>query len=329
MSLGPYQIRLKPGTENTEAYELYLRGRFSAAKWTRGGITEAREDFQQAIAKDPKYALAYAALADSYRYYDLPRKEAGQKAREAAMKALEIDSTLGAAHASLAQVKYMADWEWPGADAEFQRAIELSPSYVEAHHMYSHYLLSVGRIEESLAQSKRALELDPLSQSINVHLGAHYLTSRQFDNAIAQYRKTLEMFPEYAEAHHQLGWAYEAKGSYEQAVAEFEKAMLLSGESADKVAALRRAYLASGIQGYWRKRIELALDRSKHAYVPAESIAGDYALLGEKDQAFAWLGKAYEQHSDLLVGLKGDYHLDNLHSDPRYQDLLRRIGFPP
>ncbi len=318
----------KRSTVDPQAYQLYLRGLYHREKWTAEGMKVARDYYQQAIKRDPNFALAQVALAGTYRYPDLPRDQAIQKAKEATLQALKIDETLGEAHASLAEVKLRADWDWVGAEKEYKLALELAPGYAEGHHLYSHYLLAASRFGESLIESQRALALDPLSPPMNVHLGYHYYFIREYDRAIAQYRKAIEMFPDYAEGHRQLGWAYVATGSYEQGVAEYEKANALSGVSQETISALRKAFAASGIRGYWRRELESALEQSKHGYVDPIPIAQRFANLGETDQAFAWLQRAYDERSVDLIELNNYSDFEMMHSDPRYQVLVRRIGIP-
>jgi len=319
-------------TENIEAYQLYFQGRYHFATWTEERTKLPRAHFERALEQDPNYALAYAGLADSYvfGYRDDPDpKEARQKGRAAAMKALEIDSTLGEAHAALAQVKFMDDWDWAGADEEFKRAIELSPAYTEAHHMYSHLLLGAGRIEESLTQSERFLELDPQSPAANLHMAYHYLASRQYEHAIRQLQKTLVMDPNYRDGHRWLGKAYYQKGMYGEAFEEFLKERMLSGSSTEEIAALRQSYAASGIKGYWQKRIEQLEKEAKHKHISAYIRAAPYAQLGEKDKAFELLEKAYEEHDSALLDLREELYFDPLRSDQRFSSLVRRIGLTP
>jgi DNA-binding winged helix-turn-helix (wHTH) protein/TolB-like protein/Flp pilus assembly protein TadD len=317
-------------TENAEVYQLYLKGRYSWEKWSQDGSKQAVEYFEEAIKRDPNYALAYSGLADAYIFgagTGLPQKEAHQRAREAAMKALALDPRLGEAHASLAIVLLYDDWDFSGAEREFKRAIELSPSYAEAHHVYSHYLLLMGRIEESLAESKKLLELDPVSETPIGHLGSVYLYTRQYDEAIQQFQKALQLYPDATE-HALVGHAYYQKGMFREAVEEYLKDLAQSGFTPDKIAALREAFGKSGIKGYLQKRIE-QLKAGPQPEGEAITIAGFYAQLGDKDQAFQWLEKAYAEHSDGLVRLKEELAFDNLRSDPRFTDLLRRIGLAP
>ncbi len=231
-----------PQAVNPEAYEAYLKGRYFIEKWTEEGTRVGREYFEQAIQKDPNYALAYAGLADSYVWgrAGFPPEEALRRARAAATKALQLDSTLGEPHAALAQIKFVNDWDWAGAEAEFKRAIELNPNDTNALHMYSHYLLSMGHIQESFDVSKRALEHDPVSPTMQLHLGFHYLTAKQYDLAIPQYLKVLQADPSLPDAHNQLAVAYRQKGLLDQSVAEYLQVETILGVTSDQIRAVFR-----------------------------------------------------------------------------------------
>jgi serine/threonine-protein kinase len=321
-------------SENTEAYQLYLMGRYFWNKWTPEGWQKSIEYFRQAIDKDPSYALAYVGLSDSYAvltFYDvmLPR-EAWPKAEAAAVKALEIDDTLGEAHTSLGAVKYFYDWDWTAGERELKRGIELNPNYADAHNVYAHYLRNMGRVDEGLAEMKRAYELDPIAIRSNQLLGGMFESARQYDQAIEQYRKTLEMDPNYAPAHSHLADVYEKQGMSMEAIAEHQKAMTLSGDS-DLAVALGQAYKASGFSAakrvVWQKNLDKLIEQSKRGRVAPMAFAYLYIDLGEKEQAFEWLEKAYEERSGALVLLRV-CDCEVLRSDPRFADLLRRIGLP-
>jgi serine/threonine protein kinase/Tfp pilus assembly protein PilF len=318
-------------TENAEAYQLYLKGLYSWNKRTEEGVNKGIEYFQQAIEKDPSYALAYASLADCYDLLGgllyLPPKEALTRGKAAVVKALEIDDTLAEAHTMLASIRATYDWDWVGAEREYQRAIELNPSYATAHQRYSLHLMNMGRTEESLAEIKRALELDPVSLSINTSLGWRLHFARRYEQAIEQYRKTLEMDSTFGPAHFYLGQAYEQKGMYEEAIAEFHKAINFSRGQA--VAALGHAYAMSGKRREARKVLYELEEQSKRRYISPYGMALIYTGLGEKDQAFAWLQRACEDHSFGLNHLKVEPSLDSLRSDSRFRDLLRCVGLPP
>jgi len=333
---GPEQSRVvKHYTENPEAYQLYLKGRFYWNRRTEEGARKGIEYFQLAIDKDPTYALAYTGLADcysilgtSYNVASLSPSEAIPKAKSAATKALEMDDTLAEAHTSLAYIRLNYDWDWAGAEREFKRAIELDPNYANAHHWYSHYLMAMSRPEESLAESKRALELDQLDLVMNIHLGWHYIYAHQYDLAIAQFRKTLEMDPNYGLTHWYLGQAYALKGMYAEAETELLKAKYLLQQNVAVEADIGYAYAASGKGGEAKKVIDELKQSSKQRYISSYYLALIYTGLGEKDSAFEWLENAYRERSDLLIYLKVDSRLDSLRSDARFAELVWRVRLP-
>ena len=323
----------KHSTENAEAYQLYLKGRYYWNKRTPQGFKKAREQFEQAIEKDPGYALAYTGLADCYNVLDwyglLAPKECYPKAQAAATKALALDDTLAEAHASLGFLKALYEWDWSGSEREFKRAIELNPNYSTAHLYYNNFFSGQGRLDEALVEHRRALESDPLSLVINAALGNTLYFRRQYDQAIEQFRRTLEMDPNFPLAHLGLGMAYEQKGMYAAAIAGLQKATELFEGEPIGLAALGHAYAVSGKKEEARKILEELDQLRKRRYVSAYYFAAIYAGLGEKDQAWAWLEKAYEERASWLnVRFKVDPRFDSLHSDPRYQDLLRRMKIP-
>lgn len=314
-----------------DAYHAYLKGRYLWNKRTREALLEAIGFFQQAIDKDPTYALAYAGLADTYAllgsnaYDALPPALAMPPAKSAAMQALKIDPDLAEGHASLAYALLSYDWDLPGAEKEFRRAIELNPGYATAHHWYSHYYLAAGKLDQALAEMNKAQELDPLSLVINVGVGWCYYYSRQYDRAIDVYRRTLELEPNFALAHQTLGMAYEQKGLYQQAIAEFTKAVSLSGASASTVAGLGHAYAAAGQRAKAEEQLARLREISRQKYVPALYFASLYAGLGDRDQSIEWLRKAVEERSDYLVYYKVDPTFDALRRDPRFPSVLRLL----
>ncbi len=325
------QLLAKRSTENTEAYQVYLKGRHYWGKWTEEGFTKGVDYFEQAIEKDPKFALAHAGVADSYSLLAwsgmVPPREGYPKAKAEAIKALEFDDTLAEAHASLALVRECYDWDWTGAEQEFRRAIELDSNYATAHEWYGNYLAEMGRFDEAFQEIRRAQELDPLSLIVNRDAGQALYYARKYDQAIEQLRKTLEMDPNFAPARVTLELVYEERGMYKEVVAEWQKALTLSGNT-ELAADLAQEYTASGYKGILQKWLEGSKEVAKRRYFSSYTIAMTYARLGEKDQAFQWLEKSYEDRDSRLVSLRVEPMFDSLRSDPRFQDLLLRIGFP-
>jgi serine/threonine-protein kinase len=317
-------------TETPEAYQLYLKGRFYWNKRTGDAIKKAIEYFNQAIDKDPGYALAYVGLSDCYVVPANPQPpiEKMPKARAAATRALELDESLAEAHSALARVLVVYDWDWAGGEREFKRALELNPHFAGVHQWYGGYLEMLGRREESLAERRQALELDPLSVSINFELGIAYYYARDYDRAIQQFQKTLELDPNFPLVHWALPAAYEQKGMYDQAIVGFKKGVALRGgtEWSFSMSGLGHVYGVSGKKAEARAVLDELMQTSRQQYVPADSIALVYAGLGEKDQAFTWLEKAYEEHAFKMAWLKVDPQWDSLRSDPRFADLVRRVG---
>jgi len=314
-----------------EVHEAYLKGRFCLNKRTTEGFQKALEYFQQAIDKDPTCAPAYAGLADSYAmlgsYVLLPPKEAYPRAKAAARKALEIDDTLAEAHTSLAGLKGDYDWDWVGAEEGFQRALELNPNYANAHHWYAQFLVMMGRFDDAIAEMNKAKELDPLSPRINTDVGFAYYYARRFDEAIAQYRKVLELDPTFGPAHAELGRVYEEMGKYEEAIAERQKGIEYGGGRPE--AELGHAYALAGRREEALKILEEATAGRGKQVVSATGIALIYAGLREKEQALDWLEKAYAEHDYWLAFVKVEPRFALLHDHPRFQDLLRRMNYPP
>jgi len=328
---GEEQKRMtKRYTDNSEAYQLYLQGRFYLYKRQRDGFQKAIDYFQQAINKDPNYALAYAGLADSYlafgSYSLTPGTESFPKAEEAATKALELDSTLAEAHTSMGLIKLYYHWNRTDAETEFKRAIELNPNYAGAHYGYAYCLITMNRADESIAEIKRAIELDPLSLAIASDAGEIYYFARQPDAAITQLRKAIEMDSSFPRAHFLLGRALEQKRDFATAIAEFNTARTLSQDSAEAVAALGQGYAASGKRDEAQKILGELQDRAKQGYISPHFMAIIYAELGENDRAFEWLNKAIEKRFPPLIYLEVNPVWDNLRADPRYEEVLRRIG---
>jgi len=317
-----------------EAYQLYLKGRFYWNKRTEAGLKKGIEYFHQAIDLDPNYALAYAGIADCYSllgwdlFGALPPREALPIAKAAAKKALETDDSLAEAHNSLAWTKLAFDWDWMGAEREFKRAIELNPGYAITHHWYAECLAGMGRYAEALAEIRQAQELDPLSLIISSIVGWVFYFDRKNDQAIAEFRKTLELDPNFWVAHWTLGRTYEQKAMFAEAIAEIQKAIDLSGGSPLSLAALGHTYAVWGRRVEAERALNELKESSKQGYISSYSIAAIHAGLGEKDQAFIWLEKAYEERSGWLIWLRAEPISDPLRSDPRFQDLLRRVGLP-
>src|ERR1700739_1031917 len=315
-----------------QAYESYLKGRYFWNKRTADGLRVALAYFNQAIDEDPKYAPAYTGLADTYallgdwQYGVMTAKEALPKAKAAASKALELDSSLGEAHNSLAFVLDGFDWDLDSGGKEFRRAIELNPGYATAHHWYAWHLSLLGRYDEALAEMRKAENLDPLSLIINADLAELLLLAHSYDESIQQSRKTIDMDPNFALAHNQLAQAYLQKQMYAEAVTELQKAVQLSGGSPTCVASLARAYVASGKRSEAVKLLGALKKLSKPNSSHAPEIAVIYAALGDKDQAMNWLEKGYGERFNPGVLLRPGF--DSLRSDPRFEDLIRRIGLP-
>jgi serine/threonine-protein kinase len=326
------QRMTRGATEDRGAYQLYLQGRYQWNKRTLEGLQQSIDYFQQAIQKDARYALAYAGQADSYAlladFNVLPAREVLPKVKSVAAKALELDDTLAEAHTSLAWARFH-DWDWIGAEKEFKRAVELNPGYPTAHSWYGEYLMGLGRFDEALTEMSRAYELDPLSPVTNLALGSRFFYTRQYPKAIEQCQKTLTMDAAFVPAHVFLGRAYEQNGAYAEAIAELRKALDLSEGGSNELAALADAYAVSHHASETGKLLEQLKERSRQTYVQPSLMASIYLGLGQKDQAFDWLQKAYEDRSAGLVYLKIDPAFDNIRSDPRFIDLLRRVGLSP
>jgi len=319
-------------THNSDAYQDYLKGRFYWNKRTPADFRKAIGFFQQAIGKDPNYALAYSGLADSFALMSVygggPPVQWMPQAKAAAQNSLSLDESLAEGHASLGQIMAYYDLDLNGAEREYQRAIALNPNYASAHQWRAENLSAQGRVDEALAEAQRALELDPLSLIINRNYGDCLVDARRLDEAIEQYRKTLEIDPNFATAHYFLGRAYEAKGSYDQAVAEYVMSAEVSGFHADDLAKMREAYAKGGWKAYLQTSLNQILDRSKESYTPPFILAGIYARLGQKDAAFAYLEKGLQEHDFRITLVRVAFEFDSLRSDPRYADLVKRIGLP-
>jgi TolB-like protein/DNA-binding winged helix-turn-helix (wHTH) protein/Tfp pilus assembly protein PilF len=317
---------------NPDAYENYLKGRFFWNKRSADGLKKAIDYFNQAIAEDPNYAAAYSGLADAYalsgdwQYAVMTPKEAMPRAKAAAMKALELDDNLGEAHASLAFCLDGFDWNFEAADREFRRAIELNPGYATAHHWYSWHLSLLGRNSEAIAEMRKAENLDPLSLIINADLAELLLIAHFPDESIDQSRKTIEMDPHFAFAHNQLAQAYLEKHMFSEAIAELQTAIQISGESATFSANLARAYAATNRKAEAVWLLNDLKKRSTPTNEHATAIAMIYTALDDKDQAMASLERGYEERFNPGILLRPCF--DPLRSDPRFQNLVRRVGLP-
>jgi TolB-like protein/Tfp pilus assembly protein PilF len=327
-----HAIAARP-TENTEAYQLYLKGRFFWNKRTGQNLNKAADYFKSAIAADPKYALAYVGLADAYVLMPLygagaPR-DCYPQAKAAAKKALELDDSLGEAHTSFAQVLCYYDFDFSQATREFQRAIELNPNYATAHQWYGNSdLVALARFDEAIAEVKRAIELDPLSLVINTDLGTTYYRARRYDEAIEQLRKTLEMDPGFYYTRWNLGSALAAKGALDAAIGEYQKARALS-DNPLMLGLLAHAYGSSGNKAEAMKILDQLAALSKQRYVSAYTFALVYLGLGDKEQALRWLAKSYQERAgDALRYIRVDPLLDPLRGDPRFEELVVRVFAP-
>jgi serine/threonine protein kinase len=321
----------KRPTEDPVAYQFYLNGLYYWNKGTEGGFQKAVDLFNQAIARDPKFALAQAGLADTYSLmgdsgYMAPG-DAWPRAKTAAMVAVGIEDSLAEAHTSLALVKAYYDWDWAGAEKDFQRAIELNPNSAAAHHWYGSYLAKLGRQEEAQRELQKAHELDPVSLLISTSLGWDYYASRQPDRAIEQLKKTLEMDQDYGPARRLLETCYEQKGMFKEAVAEWQKTFTLANNP-ELAAAIGQDFATSGYKAVLQDWLEGLQELSKREYVSPYEVAQVYARLGDREQVFSWLEKAYAERDSRIVALKVEPAFEGLRSDPRFQDLVKRIGLP-
>ena len=316
---------------NPEAHEAYLRGRYFWNRRTEEDLTKAKDYFEQAIAKDPEFAPAYSGLADTYFYrgyafgHLLP-DEAMPLAKAASLKSLQLDDGLAEGHTSLALIKMFYDWDFSGAEQEFKRAIALNPNYATAHHAYAVLLFAMGRPNESIAEARKAMEVDPLSVPVNNIFGAMLANAGRCDEAIVQFRRILEMEPNMGMAHEGLAGCYEDKGMLKEALEEQVKARLADGDTPQEIEEFRKTYAALGKKGVLNKDLqaELASWKKDHWHVDACKIAMDYAEIGNKVEAFAWIDKAIQLRSGMLIWL---YVGDNpLRSDPRFQDVKHRMG---
>jgi TolB-like protein/Tfp pilus assembly protein PilF len=318
----------KRPTEDVEAYQFYLQGLFYWNKWTEADFKKAADYFTRAVQKDPRYALSYAGLADTYSLLGhagyLAPSEAWPKAKASAMQALEIDDTLAEAHTSLGLVKEHYEWDWTGAEKEFKRAIELDPNSATAHLWYGDFLANTGRLEEGMRETKRAQEFDPLSLIINTTMGWQYYLSHQYVQAVEQLRKALEIDQRFSPARRMLEEVYAQMGKHKEAVAEREKVLSLSGNP-ELAASIEEDFSRSGYKGVLQSWLDGLTEISKHRYVSAYSISEAYMRMGEKEKAFDSLERAYDEHDSGLVSVGVDPLFDSVRSDGRFRDLLKRM----
>jgi eukaryotic-like serine/threonine-protein kinase len=328
-TLTPAQSRTASAV-NPAAHEAYLKGLFYWNKRTPEGLEKAMQYFQQAVDKDPNYALAYAGLSYTYSFapeLGLPSQTAKQKQKNSALKAVELDESSSEAHTALAAA-FGSEWNWSRAQSEYRRAIDLNPNYATARHWYSAQLSILGSHEEAIRQAKRALELDPLSLIIQANLGGRYFLGGHYDEAIAECQKVLEMDPNFVVAHHCIGIARVQEGDFAGGIAELKTAAELSQNAPEPLAALGYAYAVSGRGAEANKILSQLQSSSQAKYFPAYYIAVVDVGLGRKDEALSFLGRAYEHGSAELAFAKAEPMLADLRSEPRFQELLRRIGLP-
>lgn len=324
LELLPPRSAPAPAT-SAPTYEAYLKGTYFARQ---GKAKDAIRNFQEAISLDANFAPAYAGLANSL-VFQSPATQTMPAARQAALKALELDPNLPAAQSALGLVKLMYEWDWPAAEQAFQRALELNPADPETHLRYSNYLAAMGRLEEAVAAGRRAQQLDPLAP-LPLQATGRYLTFMgRIDDAIAEYNKTLELDPNFYWGHLFLAFAYEEKGDYDRWLEHQVKAWLSHGDSKELMEDLQAAYRAGGHEGGLRWLITWREEWARSGILPSAALALDYAKLGEKEKALTWLERAYEAHTRDLIYLNVEPQYDPIRDDPRFQEVVRRIGLPP
>jgi tetratricopeptide (TPR) repeat protein len=334
LSTSEKQLVAKQGTQNPEAYESYLKGRYYWNKRTLPDFDTAISHFNQAIANDPGYALAYSGLADTYTVlpsYGAQPSESVPKSNAAARKALELDATLARPHAVLGRNEMRYEWDFAGGEAEFKRAFELDPNDATAHQWYAYTIGQIGgREQEALAEINRAHQLDPLSPSIIESFGEIHVMARRYDEAIAGCKKLADENPTFAAAHRCLYHAYWGKRMYLQAIDEWKVYCELDrdGSTSEFASAMEQRFRTGGWQGAFAKGIQTRKAQRRTGYQSAYQIAQLYAELGDKDQAFMWLNTAFQERDTWLIGLKTDFALDPIRADPRFAELVRKVGLP-
>jgi len=326
------QKLVKRDTTNAEAYQFYLRGRYLWNKRTPEGLKKAIEQFQQAIDRDPNYALGYVGLADCYplleEYAGVPSSETLPKAKAAADRALQIDDSLAEAHTSAAFI-YVQMWRWAQAEEEFKRAISLNPNYPTAHQWFAGYFQTKRQFDDAMREIKRAQELDPLSPIINDHVAWVHLFKNDLNAVVEQCQRNIELNPSFPGTRYLLGSAYLKQRHYEEATAEFQKAVELSGRASIWLGPLGYCYAVTGKRDEALRTVKELEERYTRREALGVHVAQVYVGLGEKNQAFAWLEKDFERHNSFLPAFVNDYSFDDLRSDPRYADLMRRMGLQP
>ena len=330
---GGAKMRLaRPDTRDSKAYELYLEGRYFWSKRSAEGLRRSIDYFQRATAEDQQYAQAYAGLADAHAMLGAfgvePIQEAYPGAKQAALKALRLDDSLAEAHASLGMISFFYEWNWPQAEREFRHAIALNPNYPMARDWYALNLATLGRNPEALNEVLRAEELDPLSLTVNTHVGRVNYLGRRYDRAIEAFRKVVDLDPGFARTYMRLGMVYAAQGDFSSAIRQFQEARRLNvPDSALLDGLLGYAEGFSGNKVQARNILEKLAERSRHEYVPSFGMALVCVGLGDRDGVFQWLERAYEDHSTYMVYMKTDPLLDPVRSDPRFTQLLHKLGF--
>jgi TolB-like protein/Tfp pilus assembly protein PilF len=323
----------RASTRDSEAHEAYLKGRYFWNKRSEEEMKKAIAYFEQAIARDSSYALAYTGLCDCYEtlalYGGFPPGVAAARSRVAATKALEIDDNLAEAHSSLAFANLLFDWDWPGAEREFKRALDLNPNCVTGHHWYGLFLALMGRFEEAFVQMKHSLDLDPLSLVLSSHVGWFLYYAHRFEQAIGQLQKTLEIDPQFPVAIYFLGLNFLQKGRTDEAIAEFRTAEQLSGGHPAALAGLARAYGQAGQKTEGQQFLDRLGALAKTRYVSPYLVASAWMGLGDKSQAIDYLEKAFQERSGWMPHLKVDPVFDDLRTDARFENLLQRVGLPP
>jgi len=316
-----------------QAYESYLRGRYYFNQRTEDALHKSIASFQQAIARDPAYAPAYSGLAEAYAMLGFrggfPSKDALSDAKKAALKAIELDDTLAEPHASLGFIAETYEWDWPAAERQYKQALELNPGYAQAHNWYGGYLTYTGRFQEGVAEAIHARELDPLSLPLNNALAGRLLAAGRYDEALRQVQTTLELDEHFAPAHQTLGWVYLHGGKQGDAIREFQSALELAGTAdTDIQLDLGFAYAVSGRPDEARRILANLQQLYQQGIVPAASLATLHGALGESNEAFVWLEKAYQERDPQLTYLKAGRRFEPLREDPRFGQLVRRVGFP-